>query len=85
MIEISAEMVCTYFLGVVSAYLLLLLFNQLWAWHDEREMRKFQIRLRNAELQEAVADRDQKIAELRKQLSRDDEQKSEVDNDKVQS
>ena len=85
MIEISAEMVCTYFLGVVSAYLLLLLFNQLWAWHDEREMRKFQIRLRNAELQEAVADRDQKIAELRKQLYRDDEQKSEVDNDKVQS
>ena len=85
MIEISTEMVCTYFLGVVSAYLLLLLFNQLWAWHDEREMRKFQIRLRNAELQEAVADRDQKIAELRKQLSRDDEQKSEVDNDKVQS
>ena len=85
MIEISAEMVCTYFLGVVSAYLLLLLFNQLWAWHDEREMRKFQIRLRNAELQEAVADRDQTIAELRKRLSRDDEQKSEVDNDKVQS
>lgn len=85
MIEISAEMVCTYFLGVVSAYLLLLLFNQLWAWHDEREMRKFQIRLRNVELQEAVADRDQKIAELRKRLSRDDEQKTEVDNDKVQS
>lgn len=85
MIEISAKMVCAYFLGVVSAYLLLLLFNQLWAWHDEREMRKFQIRLRNTELQEAVADRDQTIAELRKRLSRDDEQKTEVDNDKVQS
>lgn len=81
MIEISAEMVCTFLLGVAFAYLFLLLFNQLWAWHDARKWHKLDLQLRNDQLREAVADRNKTIADLRERLALYDGQEPEVDDD----